>query len=113
MDKLSLAYAVEQKLVPDLDPDVLRRKAEAHAERVRLAHRTVFVEDFGWSEQLPEKTGYYYFADSDDDAYVIVELAQEDGKLEVHYAGSDVAFPLEAMDGKWKPVPVPAECLRP
>ena len=44
--------------------------------------------------------------------YVIVEAIGEDGGLEIYYSGSEIAFPPEGMDGKWKPVPVPCECLR-
>jgi len=50
--------------------------------------------------------------DSDEGQYVIVEAIGEDGGLEIYYSGSEIAFPPEGMDGKWKPVPVPCECLR-
>ena len=46
------------------------------------------------------------------DRYVIVEAIGEDEGLEIYYSGSEIAFPPEGMDGKWKPVPVPCECLR-
>ena len=62
--------------------------------------------------QFPGTPGYYYFADSDEGQYVIVEAIGEDGGLEIYYSGSEIAFPPEGMDGKWKPVPVPCECLR-
>ena len=56
--------------------------------------------------------GILLFADSDEGQYVIVEAIGEDGGLEIYYSGSEIAFPPEGMDGKWKPVPVPCECLR-
>ena len=43
---------------------------------------------------------------------MIVGAIGEDGGLEIYYSGSEIAFPPEGMDGKWKPVPVPCECLR-
>ena len=43
---------------------------------------------------------------------IIVEAIGEDEGLEIYYSGSEIAFPPEGMDGKWKPVPVPCECLR-
>lgn len=49
------------------------------------------------------RPGYYYFADSDEGQYVIVEAIGEDGGLEIYYSGSEIAFPPEGMDGKWKP----------
>ena len=111
MDDTLLAYAVEREQAPAIDPGVLWQKTEARAARAARAHRTVFSDRFGWSELAPKKPGFYYFADCDEDRYVIVEMVLEDGKLEVLYAGSDVGFPPESMDGKWKPVPIPSECL--
>ncbi len=112
MNSTSLAYAVEREQLPEIDEEALRRRVEARAGRADLAHRTVFVESHGWSEHVPDKPGYYYFADRDDDTYVIVEVACENGESEIHHLGSDIAFPPDAMDGKWKPVPVPLECLK-
>ena len=43
---------------------------------------------------------------------IILGAIGEDGGLEIYYSGSEIAFPPEGMDGKWKPVPVPCECLR-
>ena len=112
MDKTLLAYAVEQEQVPKIDTEELCKRAEAREARVHFAHRSVFLDRFGWSEHFPDRTGYYYFVDCDDDTYVLVEVVREDGELAVLHVGSDIPFPPETMDGKWKPVPVPTECLR-
>ena len=95
-----------------VDEEALARKMAARTARVARAHESVFTEANGWSGQFPGTPGYYYFADSDEGQYVIVEAIGEDGGLEIYYSGSEIAFPPEGMDGKWKPVPVPCECLR-
>ena len=112
MNDNGFLYNLERAQAGPVDEEALARKMAARTARVARAHESVFTEANGWSGQFPGTPGYYYFADSDEGQYVIVEAIGEDGGLESYYSGSEIAFPPEGMDGKWKPVPVPCECLR-
>lgn len=105
-------YNLERAQAHTMDADALARKVAARAVRVARAHESVFTAANGWSGQFPGTPGHYYFADSDEDHYVIVEAIGTDGGFEIYYGGSEIPFPPDGMDGKWKPVPVPPECLQ-
>lgn len=112
MNDNGFLYNLERAQTSPMDEEALARKMTARAARVARAHESVFTEANGWSGLFPGMPGYYYFADSDEDQYVIVEASRVDDGFELYYSGSEIAFPPEGMDGKWKPVPVPCECLR-
>ena len=95
MNDNGFLYNLERAQAGPVDEEALARKMAARTARVARAHESVFTE-----------------ANGDEGQYVIVEAIGEDGGLEIYYSGSEIAFPPEGMDGKWKPVPVPCECLR-
>ena len=102
MNDNGFLYNLERAQAGPVDEEALARKMAARAARVARAHESVFTEANGWSGQFPGTPGYYYFADSDEGQYVIVEAIGEDEGLEIYYSGSEIAFPPEGMDGKWK-----------
>ena len=111
MNDNAFLYNLERTQARPVDADALARKVADRASRVTRAHETVFTPTNGWSAEFPGMPGYYYFADSDEDHYVIVEASRTDDGLEIYYGGSEIPFPPDGMDGKWKPVPIPPECL--
>ena len=112
MNDNGFLFNLERAQAGPVDEEALARKMAARAVRVARAHESVFTEANGWAGQFPGMPGYYYFVDSDEDQYVMVEAIGVDDGFELYYSGSEIAFPPEGMDGKWKPVPVPCECLR-
>lgn len=110
MNDNGFVFNAERARVRPLDAEALARRVADRAARVARAHAESFTSANGWAEDFPGAAGYYYFADADEDRYVIVEAVQGDEGIEAYYMGSGVAFPPESMDGKWKPVPVPPEC---
>lgn len=110
MNDNGFAFNAERARMEPLDAEALAARLAERAGRVARAHACVFTAANGWSGTFPGTAGYYYFADADEDAYVVVEALPGEGGMEVYYIGSDIAFPPEAMDGKWKALPVPQEC---
>ena len=93
MNDNGFLYNLERAQAGPVDEEALARKMAARTARVARAHESVFTEANGWSGQFPGTPGYYYFADSDEGQYVIVEAIGEDGGLEIYYSGSEIAFP--------------------
>lgn len=111
MNDNGFLYNLERAQAGPVDEEALAARWRPY-RRVARAHESVFTERTAGPGNFRGRPGYYYFADSDEGQYVIVEAIGEDGGLEIYYSGSEIAFPPEGMDGKWKPVPVPCECLR-
>lgn len=97
MNDNGFLYNLERVQAGPVDEEALARKMAARTARVARAHESVFTEANGWSGQFPGTPGYYYFADSDEGQYVIVEAIGEDGGLEIYYSGSEIAFPPEGQ----------------
>lgn len=110
MNDNGFLYNLERAQAVPVDADALARKLAARASRVARAHASVYTVRNGWSERFPGRPGFFYFADVDDDRYVIVEAVATDDDFDILYVGSDVPFAPDGMDGKWKAVPVPEEC---
>ena len=79
MNDNGFLYNLERAQAGPVDEEALARKMAARTARVARAHESVFTEANGWSGQFPGTPGYYYFADSDEGQYVIVEAIGEDG----------------------------------
>ena len=105
MNDNGFLYNLERAQAGPVDEEALARKMAARTARVARAHESVFTEANGWSGQFPGTPGYYYFADSDEGQYVIVEAIGEDGGLEIYYSGSEIAFPPEAWTANGSPFP--------
>ncbi|WP_294625666.1 hypothetical protein [uncultured Bilophila sp.] len=110
MNDDGFVFNAERARIRPLDADALASRMAERARRVARAHTAIFTPASGWSETFPGRAGYYYFADADEDSYVIVEVQPSEAGFEAYYTGSGIPFPPEAMDGKWKAVPVPPEC---
>lgn len=105
MNDNGFLYNLERAQAGPVDEEALARKMAARTAVWPARTNPYSRRRTAGPGNFRGRPGYYYFADSDEGQYVIVEAIGEDGGLEIYYSGSEIAFPPEGMDGKWKPVP--------